>query len=192
MTDDNTFNSQINYELLVESALREVVRSSLKIAEQNGLPGDAHFYITFLTEYNGVNIPPRLRETHPERMTIILQHQFWDLDVREDDFSISLSFGGRREMMVVPFMSVIDFNDPSVGFGLQFAIEGQDDDDEDDERDDDNNGIDAQDDNDQTHRIKTPTKKPQGKKPQGKKPQAQKPQVSADVVSLDTFRKKTP
>ncbi len=184
MTDDNTFNSQINYELLVESALREVVRSSLKIAEQNGLPGDAHFYITFLTEYHGVNIPPRLRETHPERMTIILQHQFWDLDVRENDFSISLSFGGRREMMVVPFMSVIDFNDPSVGFGLQFAIEGQD---EDDEGDDDNNGVDAQDDNDQTHRLKTPAKKPQGKKSQ-----AQKPQVSADVVSLDTFRKKTP
>ncbi|MCE2517786.1 MAG: hypothetical protein J4F41_08150 [Alphaproteobacteria bacterium] len=166
MSDDDTnFTPQINYELLVESALRTVVRSSLKIAEQNGLPGNAHFYITFLTEYPGVNIPKRLKDSHPERMTIILQHQFWDLDVRKDDFTVSLSFGGKRETLTVPFMAVIDFNDPSVGFGLQFALESNDDDDVIDEGETLPEGVD----------VTTEKAAP----------------VSADVVSLDTFRKKT-
>lgn len=162
--DDTSFAPQINYELLVESALRTVVRSSLKIAEQNGLPGNAHFYITFLTEYAGVEVPPRLKESHPDRMTIILQHQFWDLDVRKDDFTVSLSFGGIRETLVVPFMAVIDFNDPSVGFGLQFALENPDDDDVIDEGETLPEGVDQNDD---------------------------APMASADVVFLDTFRKKT-
>lgn len=120
---------QINYELLVESALRDVVRASLKIAEDGGLPGEAHFYITFLTAYPDVILPKHLKDSHPERMTIILQHQFWELKVGEDEFSVALSFGGTRETLTIPFMSVIDFSDPSVGFSLQFALE----DDEDDE-----------------------------------------------------------
>lgn len=164
MTSDNSFTPQINYELLVETALREVVRSALKIAEQSGLPGEAHFYITFLTEYPGVNIPKRLSESHPEKMTIILQHQYWDLSIDDETFSVSLSFGGQREKLVIPYMAVIDFNDPSVGFGLQFASDNADDDDIIDEGEtlpgDDDNHDDA-------------------------------PLASADVVSLDTFRKKT-
>lgn len=117
----NTLMPQINYELLVEEALRTVVRSSLRIALQNGLPGNTHFYITFLTEADGVMIPDRLKESHPERMTIVIQHQYWDLDVEADKFSVTLSFGGQPETLTVPFIAVVDFNDPSVGFGLQFA-----------------------------------------------------------------------
>jgi hypothetical protein len=163
---DNGFTPQINYELLVETALRTVVRSSLKIAEQSGLPGNAHFYITFLTNYPGVDIPPRLKESHPERMTIILQHQFWDLEIRKDDFSVSLSFGGSRELLTIPFMSIIDFNDPSVGFGLQFASELTEANDEDLEESND--------------------------LPADSDIEAAKPTAgsTADVVSLDTFRKK--
>ena len=165
--NDDEFTPQINYELLVETALRSVVKSSLKIAEQSGLPGNAHFYITFLTEYPGVTIPPRLKESHPERMTIILQHQFWDLEIRQNDFSVSLSFGGERELLTVPFMAVIDFNDPSVGFGLQFA---SDLDPKEDGIIDEGEILPGSDD---VAVDDTP-----------------KPQVSADVVSLDTFRKK--
>lgn len=119
----NTFTPQINYELLVEEALRAVVRSSLRIAEQNGLPGNTHFYITFLTDANGVVVPDRLKESHPERMTIVIQHQYWDLKVEADHFAVTLTFGGVPEELVIPFMAVVDFNDPSVGFGLQFAHE---------------------------------------------------------------------
>ena len=77
----NTITPQINYELLVEDALRAVVRSSLRIAEDNGLPGNTHFYITFLTDADGVEVPERLKESHPERMTIVIQHQYWELNI---------------------------------------------------------------------------------------------------------------
>jgi hypothetical protein len=117
----NSFTPQINYELLVEEALRSVVRSSLRIAEESGLPGETHFFITFLTTHPGVIIPDRLRESHPEKMTIIIQHQFWDLKTDPQEFSVTLSFGGNRETLTVPYLAIIDFSDPSVGFGLQFS-----------------------------------------------------------------------
>ena len=120
---DNTNLPQINYELLVEEALRTVVRSALQVAENDGLIGDSHFYITFLTDAPGVSIPKSLKAQHPERMTIVVQHQYWNLVVRDDDFSVTLSFSGQPESLTVPFDSVVDFNDPSVGFGLQFASE---------------------------------------------------------------------
>lgn len=129
----NSFTPQINYELLVEDALRSVVRSSLRIAQENGLPGETHFFITFLTTYPGVILPERLRESHPEKMTIIIQHQFWDLSTDPQQFTITLSFGGQRETLTIPFMAVIDFNDPSVGFGLQFNHDAPENDSDDDE-----------------------------------------------------------
>ena len=127
MGDDgqDTTTPQIDYELLVEEALRAVVRSSLKIAEDGGMPGETHFYITFATDDPGVAMPDRLRESHPEKMTIVLQHQYWDLKVEDEKFSVTLTFGGVPETLVVPFAAVVDFNDPSVGFGLQFAQEEQ-------------------------------------------------------------------
>lgn len=110
----------IRYDLLTQDALRSVVRQVLTDAAKKGLPGDHHFYISFFTGAEGVKISPRLREQYPEEITIILQHQFWDLLVREDQFEVGLSFGGVPERLVVPFAAIKGFFDPSVQFGLQF------------------------------------------------------------------------
>ena len=110
----------IRYDLLTQDALRGVVRQVLTDGAKKGLPGDHHFYISFFTNADGVKISPRLREQYPEEITIILQHQFWDLIVREDQFEVGLSFGGVPERLVVPFAAIKGFFDPSVQFGLQF------------------------------------------------------------------------
>jgi uncharacterized protein len=110
----------IRYDLLAQEALRGVVRHVLADAAKNGLPGDHHFYISFDTGAEGVRISPRLREQYPEEITIILQHQFWDLSVNEEGFEVGLSFGGVPERLVVPFAAIKGFFDPSVQFGLQF------------------------------------------------------------------------
>jgi hypothetical protein len=118
----------IRYDLLTQQALRGVVRSVLAEAAKNGLPGDHHFYISFNTTADGVRLSQRLRTQYPEEMTIILQHQFWDLTVDDEGFEVGLSFGGVPEKLSVPFEAVTGFFDPSVQFGLQFepAGEGQD------------------------------------------------------------------
>src|SRR5262245_44085900 len=111
---------QIRYDLLTQHALRGVVRSVLTDTAKKGLPGDHHFYISFDTKADGVHMSDRLRAQYPDEMTIILQHQFWDLKVSEDEFEVGLSFGGVPERLTVPFESVNGFFDPSVQFGLQF------------------------------------------------------------------------
>jgi hypothetical protein len=110
----------IRYDLLAQDALRGVVRRVLTDAAKNGLPGEHHFYISFDTGAEGVRISPRLREQYPEEITIILQHQFWDLSVTGDGFEVGLSFGGVPERLSVPFAAIKGFFDPSVQFGLQF------------------------------------------------------------------------
>jgi uncharacterized protein len=110
----------IRYDLLTQQALRGVVRSVLTDAARKGLPGDHHFYVSFDTTAPGVRLSQRLRAQHPEEMTIILQHQFWDLVVDEDGFEVGLSFGGIPERIGVPFEAIKGFFDPSVQFGLQF------------------------------------------------------------------------
>jgi len=115
-----------DYDALVEQALRGVVREALSRAAQHGLPGEHHFYITFRTDAEGVSIPPHLAATHPEDITIVLQHEFWDLGVdvdAPDSFSVMLSFNNRKERLVVPFSAVTGFADPSAKFGLQFQYE---------------------------------------------------------------------
>jgi uncharacterized protein len=112
--------SWLRYDRMVEQALRGVVRKALSEAGQRGLPGDHHFYITFHTDRPGVGIADWLRQQYPQEMTIILQHQFWDLLVEEERFSITLSFGGRHERLTIPFSALTAFADPSVKFGLQF------------------------------------------------------------------------
>jgi hypothetical protein len=112
--------SWLRYDRMVEQALRGVVRKALSEAGQRGLPGDHHFYITFHTDRPGVGIADWLHQQYPQEMTIILQHQFWDLVVEEDRFAITLSFGGRHERLTVPFSALTAFADPSVKFGLQF------------------------------------------------------------------------
>jgi len=110
----------IRYDLLTQQALRGVVRSVLTDAAKKGLPGDHHFFIEFDTHAAGVRMSDRLRAQHPEKMTIILQHQFWDLAVTETAFEVGLSFGGVTERLAIPFESITGFYDPSVQFGLQF------------------------------------------------------------------------
>jgi hypothetical protein len=110
----------IRYDVLARDALRGVLRRVLSDAAEHGLPGEHHFYITFLSKADGVKLSPRLLTQYPEEMTIILQHQFWDLVVTEDRFEVGLSFGGIPERLVVPFSAIKSFLDPSVQFGLQF------------------------------------------------------------------------
>ena len=110
----------IRYDVLARDALRGVLRRVLTDAAEHGLPGEHHFFITFLSTAEGVKLSPRLLAQYPEEMTIILQHQFWDLVVTEDRFEVGLSFGGIPERLVVPFNAIKSFFDPSVQFGLQF------------------------------------------------------------------------
>jgi hypothetical protein len=110
----------IRYDILVQEALRGMVRNVLTEAAKGGLSGDHHFFITFDTVAEGVKLSDRLRERYPEEMTIVLQHQFWDLKVTDELFEVGLSFGGVAERLVVPLAAIKAFADPSVQFTLQF------------------------------------------------------------------------
>ena len=111
---------QLRYDKMVEAALRGVVRSALKQVAESGLPGNHHFYLTFRTSFRGVRIPDYLRGQYPGEMTIILQYQFYGLEVGEDAFSVTLSFNNIHERLTVPFGAITTFADPSVNFALQF------------------------------------------------------------------------
>jgi hypothetical protein len=118
---DETPESLIPYDEIVQDALRAVVGRVLREVEQTGgLPGEHHFYITFKTRMPGVSIPKHLLEKFPDEMTIVIQHRFWDLKVEEDVFSVGLSFGGVPATLRVPFAAVIQFHDPAVEFELTF------------------------------------------------------------------------
>ncbi|MGB6537997.1 MAG: ClpXP protease specificity-enhancing factor SspB [Xanthobacteraceae bacterium] len=110
----------IRYDLLAQAALRGVVRTVLADAARKGLPGEHHFKITFTTGAPGLRLSERMRAQYPDTMTIVLQHQFWDLAVRDEAFDVGLSFGGIAERLTVPFEAVTAFVDPSVQFGIQF------------------------------------------------------------------------
>src|SRR5271156_4563839 len=110
----------IRYDVLARDALRGVLRRVLSDAAAQGLPGEHHFFITFLSKDEGVKLSPRLLAQYPDEMTIILQHQFWDLVVTEDRFEVGLSFGGIPERLVGPFAALKQFLDPSVQFALEF------------------------------------------------------------------------
>ena len=111
----------IRYDLLTQQALRAVVRRVLAdVAKTGALPGEHHFYVTFDTTAEGVKLSPRMRAQYPQEMTIVLQHQFWDLKVSDQAFEVGLSFGGVPERLVVPFEAIKAFSDPSVQFTLQF------------------------------------------------------------------------
>src|SRR5580692_187105 len=113
----------IRYDLLTQEALRGVIRTVLTEAATKGLPGEHHFFITFDTRAEGVRMSTRLKASYPEEMTIVLQHQFWDLTVAEEDFEVGLAFNGIPERLHIPLKAVKAFLDPSVQFGLQFTIE---------------------------------------------------------------------
>jgi len=115
----------IRYDILAQDALRGVVRKVLAEVSRTGLPGEHHFFIAFATRAPGVRISSRLLADYPEEMTIVLQHQFWDLTVTEHAFEVRLSFKNQTERLLVPFTAVKSFLDPSVQFGLQFEILGK-------------------------------------------------------------------
>ncbi len=115
---------QIRYDVMTQNALRGVVRSVLEQIGRTGLPGEHHLYIAFDTHGPGVSVSSRLKQQYPEEMTIVLQHQFWDLEVTHDRFEVKLSFNNVPERLVVPFTEIKAFYDPSVQFGLQFGGHG--------------------------------------------------------------------
>lgn len=186
----------IRYDILAQEALRGVIRKVLGEVAKAGLPGNHHFFVTFLTSAPGVRISSRLHEKYPEQMTIVLQHQFWDMQVTETQFEVGLSFGDVPERLVVPFSAIRGFYDPSVNFELEFDVEIQE----------------TVGDNDQGITSIGPVETPEGTKlpsasakpkpaaKTGKKPAkaTEKPEPgeesesksSASVVSLDSFRKK--
>lgn len=114
----------INYDQWIVQSLRGVVRRALELVETKGLPGKHHFFITFLTDAEGVSIPKALKAQHPKEMTIVLQHQFDHLKVNADEFEVTLRFGGRPAQLRIPFAAITFFTDPSVNFGLQFKDGG--------------------------------------------------------------------
>lgn len=202
----------IRFDILAQEALRGVVRRVLSEVSKDGLPGEHHFYISFDTRAPGVDISNRLHEQYPEDMTIVMQHQFWDLAVHEHHFEIGLSFSGVPEKLSVPFSAIKGFFDPSVQFGLQFDVTMGEGPDTDDEELTDNLPVNATLDN-ANHKTEAPqladSLSPTHLRPtENKKSPAaeelssaktgemaqdlsdQSGADSADIVSLDAFRKK--
>ena len=168
---------QIRYDVLARDALRGVLRRVLTDAAEHGLPGEHHFFITFLSTAEGVTISPRLLLQYPEEMTVILQHQFWDLVVTDDRFEVGLSFGGIPERLVVPFNAIKSFFDPSVQFGLQFEPA-------------DGEAPAANVSTTPASASVTVPAAPETTAPTESKDEPDKPTEGAEVVRLDRFRKK--
>lgn len=118
-----TSSREIDYPALVDGALRGVVRRALESVVESGLPADHHFYIGFQTDYPGVEMSAALRHSHPEVMTIVLQHQFWDLAVDDEAFEVTLRFGGQPSRLRVPWDAMQSFVDPAAEFGLRFGVQ---------------------------------------------------------------------
>ena len=128
--DKNNKEEAFRYDKMVEKALRGVVAQALREVVENGLTDDHHFYITFFTDHAGVKLPGYLKERYPGEMTIVLQHQFYDLEVADDKFSVMLSFNNVPERLTIPLSAVTIFADPSVNFALQFQPLAEEDDEE--------------------------------------------------------------
>jgi hypothetical protein len=154
----------MHYDQMVQAAYRGIVRDALRRAAKQALPGDHHFFITFRTDFPGVEISDALKARYPQEMTIILQHQYWDLQVHEDDFEVGLSFNKMPEKLLIPFSAIRQFVDPSVKFGLEFAVDAP---------------AGVQSEKGAASLVqRTPTA------------EAEKPAEKGAVVSLDSFRKK--
>lgn len=170
---------RIRYEVLVQDALRNVIRKVLADIAEAGLLGEHHFFITFFTNTSGVGISPRLKERYPEQMTIVLQHQFWDLRVNEDYFEVTLSFGDIPEKLTVPFAAVQVFYDPAAAFEAAFDMPGST---------DSNKHVTKMviADNPAAQRTRTSL---ESQPPADVIQQADGEKPLADIVSLDAFRK---
>lgn len=168
----------IDYQALVQEALRGVVRAALQQVEKEGkLPGAHHFYIAFHTKHPGVKVSEAILQRYPQEMTIVLQHQFWDLHAGEEDFQITLSFNNVSEKLSIPYAAVKNFFDPSTRFGLQFTVAGME--------------------PAPARVLETPGRPAPSAAPPEKNPEpvaeekpADAPRKPGEVVSLDQFRKK--
>lgn len=179
MADNNEITlDELRYDQMVERALLNVVRESLKLVQKNGLPGDHHFYITFQTNHPGVVIPDHLRARYPGEMTIILQYQFWDLEITEEAFSLTLSFSDVPENLVVPFDAIVAFADPSVRFGLQFDVSHEEGD------------LPPYDDEEMEDEVLEELEESLKAAAEQEKPKATPEEEGSKVVTLDAFRKK--
>jgi len=152
----------IQYDTLIENALRNVVHNAMEKVVQLGLPGEHHFYISFLTDDEGVDIPEHLKEKYKGEMTIVLQHQFFGLTVTKEGFSVILSFNNVKERLTVPFAAITTFADPSVNFALQF----------------------------QASPLESDIGKDTGKAPEDDSGEKKEEEKRGEVISLDKFRKK--
>ena len=124
MAKDDKPADLMNYEAMQQDALRGIIRAALaRAGGPRGLPGDHHFYISFRTDFAGVEAPNEILERYPDEMTIVLQNQFWDLTVGDDSFSVTLQFGGQPKALSIPYRAVTRFYDPSVQYLLQFVVE---------------------------------------------------------------------
>jgi hypothetical protein len=162
----------IGYQALTDSALRGVVRDALRRIEKSGLIGAHHFYLTFKTHAEGVDIPDFLKEQYPDEMTIIIQHQYWALKVKEDYFEVTLTFKKLPAPLHIPFNALTAFFDPGVQFGLQFRAEGE-----------------ALKTSPAPVVVPPPENAAEAPEPVGPKP-APAGEKPGEVVSLDSFRKK--
>lgn len=169
MIDDVEFD----YDYLVQKALRSVMREVLSmVADIGDAPGEHHFYIEFVTGAPGVSIPDHLRQDYPERMTIVLQHQFEDLTVDEDGFTVTLWFKGKEARLEIPFAAVSSFADPSVQFGLRYEGAGEEE-------------------GDEAPTAADETEETEGAADQSNEETSDEASSSgADIVNLDAFRKK--
>lgn len=158
--------NNLRYDKMVEQALRGVVRQAVEEVVKDGLPGEHHFYITFMTDFPGVEIPGYLRDRYPGEMTIVLQYQFYDLSVDKEKMKVTLSFNNIPERLTIPLAAITIFADPSVNFALQFQPLG----------DDGGPDVEPEDDEDSGEKEKSGDGKKGGK--------------TGEVVSLDKFRKK--
>lgn len=176
MTDDIV----LDYDFLMQNALRRLMRDVLNLIKDIGdAPGEHHFYIEFLTHAPGVAIPDHLLEEYPERMTIVLQHQFENLTVDDEKFGVTLWFKGKQTRLEIPFSAVTNFADPSMQFGLRFEpVEEQEGKSEENETEQSEQG-----------EAPTPLDAKNSDAPPSKK-EPSKTGESADIVSLDAFRKK--
>lgn len=166
----DTSDELLRYDKMVEGALRGVVRKAIEEVMGDGdMPGDHHFYITFMTDYPGVDIPDYLRERYPGEMTIVLQYQFYDLGVDDEKMTVTLSFNNVPERLVIPLAAISIFADPSVNFALQFQPMGEEDEFDPDFEPDD---------------------PPEGGSDDKDKAKGGDDDKSGEVVSLDNFRKK--
>lgn len=170
----------IDYGELIDEAMHIIVRKALQLVAEKGLQGDHHFFISFITKFPGVTLSKKLLNKYEDEMTIVLQYQFEDLDVQEDRFGVTLSFGGVKERIVIPFAALTAFADPSVKFGLQFRSLEE---------------MDFEDDEELTAEVKEfvapPADETDKKKDKKSKDEKSKDKKSGNnVITLDSFRKK--